>query len=64
MERANSPPRCHIGMLPGPRAIAERPGIARRVLVYGVKRTFQTGDGIDVRSRRHPRRVIDAPASY
>ena len=35
-------------MLPGLRAIAELPGIARRVLVYGGKRSFRTGDGIDV----------------
>ena len=43
-----SQPRYHTGMLPGLRAIAELPGIARRVLVYGGKRSFQTGDGIDV----------------
>ena len=43
-----SQPRYHTGMLPGLRAIAELPGIARRVLVYGGKRSFRTGDGIDV----------------
>ena len=43
-----SQPRYHTGMLPGLRAIGELPGIARRVLVYGGKRSFQTGDGIDV----------------
>ena len=35
-------------MLPGLRAIGALPGIARRVLVYGGKRSFRTGDGIDV----------------
>ena len=41
-------PRYHTGMLPGLRAIAELPGMARRVLVYGGARSFRTGDGIDV----------------
>ena len=43
-----SQPRYHTGMLSGLRAIAELAGIARRVLVYGGKRSFRTGDGIDV----------------
>ena len=43
-----SQPRYHTAMLPGLRAIAELPGMARRVLVYGGKRSFRTGDGIDV----------------
>ena len=43
-----SQPRYHTGMLLGLRAIAELPGMARRVLVYGGKRSFRTGDGIDV----------------
>ena len=43
-----SQPRYHTGMLPGLRTIGELPGMARRVLVYGGKRSFQTGDGIDV----------------
>ena len=43
-----SQPRYHTGMLPGLRAIAELAGMARRVLVYGGKRSFRTGDGIDV----------------
>ena len=43
-----SQPRYHTGMLQGLRAIAELPGIARSVLVYGGKRSFRTGDGIDV----------------
>ena len=43
-----SQPRYHTGMSPGLRAISELPGIARRVLVYGGKRSFRTEDGIDV----------------
>jgi len=35
-------------MLPGLRAIGELQGMVRRVLVYGGRRSFQTGDGIDV----------------
>ena len=40
--------RYHTGMLPGLRAIRELPGMVRRVLVYDGKRSFRTGDGIDV----------------
>ena len=43
-----SQPRYRTGMLPGLRAIVELPGMVRRVLVYGGKRSFRTGDGIDV----------------
>ena len=43
-----SQPRYHTGMLPGLRVIGELPGMARRVLVYRGRRSFQTGDGIDV----------------
>ena len=43
-----SQPRYHTGMLPGLRAIAELPGVVRRVLVYGGRRSFRTGDGINV----------------
>ena len=43
-----SQPRYHTGMLPGLRAIGELPGLVRRVLVYGGKRSFRTEDGIDV----------------
>ena len=43
-----SQPRYHTGMLPGLRALAELPGIARRVLVYGGLRSFLTRDGIDI----------------
>lgn len=43
-----SQPRYHTGMLPGLRAIADLPGVVRRVLVYGGKRSFRTGAGIDV----------------
>ena len=40
--------RYHTGMLQGLRAIEDLPGIARRILVYGGKRSFRTGDGMDV----------------
>ncbi len=43
-----SQPRYHTGMLQGLRAIAELPRIVRRVLVYRGKRSFRTGDEIDV----------------
>ena len=43
-----SQPRYHTGMLTGLRAISELPGLVRRVLVYGGRRSFRTGDGIDV----------------
>ena len=45
-----SQPRYNTGMLPGLRAIAQLPGIVRRLLVYGGKRSFRTQDGIDVLS--------------
>ncbi len=41
-------PSYRTGMLQGLRAIAEFPGLARRVLIYGGERSFQTGDGVDV----------------
>ena len=40
--------RYDSGMLPGLRAIAELPGLVRRILVYGGEWSFRTGDGIDV----------------
>ncbi len=44
-----SQPRYRTGMLPGLRAFGELPGLVRRVLVYGGKRSFlRTEDGIDV----------------
>lgn len=43
-----SQPRYHTSMLQGLRAIAELPGIVRRMLVYRGKRSFRTGDEIDV----------------
>ena len=50
-------PRYHTGMLPGLRAIAELPGLVRRVLIYGGRRSFRTADGVDVwsvaRLQRH-----------
>ena len=43
-----SQPRYHTGMLPGLRAVAELPGMVRRVLVYGGRRSFRTQDRIEV----------------
>ena len=43
-----SQPRYHTGMLPGLRAVAELPGVVRRVLVYGGRRSFRTQDGVEV----------------
>ena len=56
--------RYHTGMLPGLRAIAELPGIARRVLVYGGKRSFRTGDGIEVWSTERLRKVLTENALW
>ena len=41
-------PHYHTGMLRGLRAVAELPGMVRRVLVYGGRRSFRTEDGIEV----------------
>ena len=43
-----SQPRYHTGMLPGLRAVVDLPGLVRRVLLYGGKRSFRTRDGIEV----------------
>ena len=40
--------RYHAGHLKGLRAIAELPGVVRRVLVYAGERSFRTEDGIDI----------------
>ena len=40
--------RFHTGQLKGLRAIAELPGLARRVLVYAGERSFRSEDGIEV----------------
>ncbi len=53
-----SQPRYHTGMLQGLRAIAELPGIVRRVLVYRGKRSFRTGDEIDVWSTDRLQQVL------
>lgn len=53
-----SQPRYHTGMLRGLRAIAELPGMVRRVLVYGGKRSFRTNDGIDVWSTDRLQRTL------
>ena len=43
-----SQPRYHAGMLMGLHTIAELPGLARRAVIYGGKRSFRTADGIDM----------------
>ena len=43
-----SQPRYHTALLTGLRAIAQLPGLVRRILVYGGRRSFSTQDGIDV----------------
>ena len=53
-----SRPRYHTGMLPGLRAVAELPGMVRRVLVYGGRRSFRTQDGIDVWSVERLHRAL------
>ena len=40
--------RYNTAMLKGLRAIAELPGLARRILTYRGRRSFRTEDGIDV----------------
>ena len=40
--------RYSTAMLKGLRAVAELPGLARRILVYRGQRAFTTEDGIDV----------------
>ena len=56
--------RYHAGMLPGLRAIADLPGMARRVLVYGGTRTFRTADGIDVWSIEQLRLSLAKPTLW
>ncbi len=59
-----SQPRNHAGMLPGLRAVAALPGTARRVLVYGGKRSFRTGDEIDVWSIRRLQQALAESALW
>ena len=40
--------RCNTAMLKGLRALAELPGLRRRILTYRGQRSFRTEDGIDV----------------
>ena len=53
-----SRPRYHTGLLAGLRAVAELPGLVRRVLVYGDARSFRTQDGIDVWSTERLHRAL------
>ena len=59
-----SGPRYHTGMLPGLRAIAELPGVVRRVLVYGGRRSFRTQDGIEVWSIARLHRALEEGAIW
>ena len=40
--------RYHAGLLKGLRAVAALPRLARRVLVYTGRRSFVSGDGIEI----------------
>ena len=53
-----SGPRYQTGMLRGLRAVADLPGVVRRVLVYGGRRSFRTQDGIDVWSLARLHRAL------
>ena len=53
-----------ISVMPGLRAVAALPGIARRVLVYGGKRSFRTGDEIDVWSIRRLQQALAESALW
>ena len=53
-------PRYHTRVLRGLRAVAELPGMARRVLVYGGRRSFRTEDGIDVWTTGRLQRTLAA----
>ena len=59
-----SQPRYHTGMLPGLRAVAELPGMVRRVLVYGGRRSFRTQDGIEVWSLARLHRAVAEDALW
>ena len=59
-----SQPRYHTGMLPGLRAVAESPGVVRRVLVYGGRRSFRTQDGIEVWSFARLHRALAEDAIW
>ena len=56
--------RYDTGMLPGLRAVAELPGMVRRVLVYGGRRSFRTQDGIDVWSIERLHRALAEDALW
>ena len=59
-----SQPRYHTGMLPGLRAVADLPGVVRRVLVYGGRRSFRTQDGIEVWSLARLHRALAEDAIW
>ena len=51
-------PRYHTGLLAGLRAVAELPGLVRRVLIYGGARSFRTQDRIEVWSTERFHRAL------
>ncbi|MYJ15878.1 MAG: ATP-binding protein, partial [Acidimicrobiia bacterium] len=51
--------RYHSTMLKGLRSIADMSGIARRILVYNGRRSFQTEDGILVWPLDHFQQALD-----
>ena len=59
-----SQPRYHTGMLSGLRAVGELPGVVRRVLVYGGRRSVRTQDGIEVWSIARLHRALAEDAVW
>ena len=59
-----SGPRYHTGMLLGLRAVADLPGVVRRVLVYGGRRSFRTEDGVEVWSIARLHRALAEDALW
>ena len=59
-----SQPRYHTGMFPGLRAVADLPGVVRRVLVYGGRRSFRTQDGVEVWSFARLHRALAEDAVW
>ncbi len=56
--------RHHTGQLRGLRAVAELKGMARRILLYGGRRSFRTEDGIDVWTYDRLHRTLEEDALW
>ena len=56
--------RYNTTMLRGLRAVAELPGLARRILVYRGQRVFRSEDGIDVWPLEHLHQALEADALW